>query len=141
MSTPSLLTFTIQSETINGNVNTVNNAIIDIGKKIEPQVITWRGYQVVMDTFAHALAQKVVYLDVPWLGGSNLQDGRRFQTNLPLLLRGDEITTFAEMNMPLQLIGSIEKVFTARLYNRDGTPVDPAQVLSVSLYFTYGSAD
>lgn len=139
MTTPSLLSFTIAGETINGYVNTVNGARIFIGTRIPAQTIRLKGYKVQMDSAPNALAQGEVYLQVPWLGSSNLIDGRSFAYQLPLVLDNAVVTIQSGLDVPLQLISDIESVFRASLHNRDGSAVDPAKVLKVTLYFSCGT--
>lgn len=139
MTTPTLLSFKIAGETINGYTNTVNGAKIAIGTRIPAQVVRLKGYKVVMDSAANALTQGEVYIQVPWLGSSNLIDGRTFAYQLPLMLDNAAVTIRTGLDIPLQLITAIESVFTASVYNRDGTAVDPAKVLSVVLTFSCGT--
>lgn len=136
--TPGLLTFTLKSETIAGYTNTVNGATCYIGKVIPHQTIVWRGYCIIMDSSADAVTQQDVYLRVPWLTGNCLTDMRPYATDLPCMLNGNVVTCFTEMTMPLQLTTDIPQIFTAALYNRDGTPVDSGKVLFAQFYFSYG---
>lgn len=139
MSTPSLLTIGLRTETLNGFSNTAAEATININKTINPQTIILRGYQVQCTSASYAFSQGEVYVDLPFLGGYCLTDGITYMSRLPLLLNYDQCTLFTEMTTPLRLSGPIPAQFVAKVYNRDGTLVDPSSILSVFLQFSYGT--
>lgn len=139
MSTPSLLTLNMATETLNGYNNTSATGTINISKIIEPQTIIWRGYRVQMDTQADALSQQLVYVDFPWLNSYCLTDGITYMTRLPIMLDNAVVTIKTEMTMPLRISQTINSQFNYAIYNRDGTPVNTSKVISVTLYMSYGT--
>lgn len=143
MSTPGILTITATGENVktpSGTVaNTVNGATLYIGKVIPHQTIIWRGYRVECDTAAHALAQRNVYVNIPWLGATNLTDGLPYQNALVVPLDNAIVTLKTEMTSPLALSIDIPQQFSWYCTNRDGSAVDATKVLSVQLFFSYGA--
>lgn len=139
MTSPGLLTITLTSETVQGNVNNTNGATIFLGISVLPQTLIMRGYHVEMASAAAALAQKVVYLQLPFLGSNTLIDGIPTAKRLQLPLDNNNVTNKIEMTTPLTLITPIQPSFQCACYNRDGSLVNPANVLYVSVYFSYGS--
>jgi hypothetical protein len=138
-SSPGILTITLTSETIAGSTNNTNGATIFTGTTIQPQTIIMRGYHVKMDSTASALAQNVIYLQLPFLGSTTLIDGVPTSKRLQLPLDNDAVTNKQEMTSPLTVIQPIPPQFQCACYNRDGSLVDTSKVLYVSVTFSYGS--
>ena len=139
MSTPSLLTIHMATETLNGYSNTSASGTINIEKIIQPQTIIWRGYRVQMDTQADALSQQLIYVDFPWLNSYCLTDGISYMSRLPIMLDNAVVTLKTEMTMPLRTSNTIQSQFNYNVYNRNGTPVNSSQVVSITLYFSFGT--
>lgn len=138
--TPSLLTIHMATETLNGYANTSAAGTINIQKTIDPQTVILRGYRVECDTAAHALAQQIIYVDFPWLGGYSLTDGITYMSRLPILLDNAIVSLKCEMTTPLRLSNQIPSQFQYACYNRDGTPVNTTNVKAITLQLSYGTS-
>lgn len=120
MSNHTLLTMHLGSETINGNVNLGYQGVIDIHRRIPKQTILLKAVRVEMTSAANALAQQIVYIDLPFLNSYSLVDGISYMSRLPILLDNAAVTV-RDMNVHLDLDSAIEPRFKMSVYSRDGS--------------------
>ncbi len=120
MSTNTLLTMHLAGESINGTTNTGYTGVIDIHARIPKQTVILKTVRVEMTTTAEALAERIVYIDLPFLNSYCLKDGVSYMSRLPVAL-DNNVVTLKDVNVPLSLDSSIESKFRMSVYKRDGS--------------------
>lgn len=86
------------------------------------------------DTAANALADKLIFVDLPFLSKSQLIDNVSKQGRLPILLENNAVT-YEDLDIDIQLSKNIEYKFNANVYKSDNTPV--TNMTSITLLFSY----
>jgi hypothetical protein len=115
--------------------STTNSAVINTVKKIPQQVLTLKVARVEYDTAAHALAARVIYVDVPWLSSNQLIDENIGRSYLPIPL-DNAIVTLYKPDLPVYMSDEAHEVFDFRVY--DSTfALASGGFAHISLQFSY----
>lgn len=115
--------------------STTPQKIVEQNNRIPIQTIRLVGYRIEMNSAANALAQQMIYLDVPFLSSAQLTDGTAF-FNYPFYL-DNAIVTLQDKNVNVYLKEPIKEKFKMSLRNSDGTLVDGANLVHFSAQFEY----
>ena len=113
---------------------TTNTKTCNISFKIPQQTIYLRGVRVEFDTAAHALATRIVYIDLPFFSQRFMIDTNPSYTYLPVLLDNAVVTVHWGQDVPITLNDTINERFEMRVLGTDFLPV--ANLVSCSLQFS-----
>ncbi len=112
------------------------DAIIDINTIIDVEEIVLSCVRVEMDSEVYALAEKIVYVDVPFLNSTNMIDGVSYMSRLPIPLQDLAVTHFYP-NIKLSLHSVIPRTYNLRVYSRSGRLC--TNIKSITLQFNYSN--
>jgi hypothetical protein len=113
---------------------TTNPCLISTHTQIPAQTIRLKYVRCEFSTSADALATKVAYVDLPFLGAQALVDQRENYYHLPLLLDNSQVTTY-QTDLPFQIAKSIQERFNVRVLNEAGLLAP--NLVSVTLQFSF----
>ena len=92
-----------------------NSKVCEISLNIPRQIIYLRSYRIQFDTIENALANPILYIDVPWLSGNQLIDTNPGYVYLPLFVDNAVVTFTFGKSIPVFLSRDIDKTFQIRI--------------------------
>lgn len=117
---------------------TTNDEIKNITYNVpSDQTIYLRGYRIELGSAANALAEKVLYLELPIYNVSKMLDANQGFTYLPILLDNAAVTHTYGMDLPISLGRDLQPEFRMRILNGTFTPV--ANLVSATFQFSLHS--
>jgi hypothetical protein len=93
-----------------------NVKTLPFGKAVPKQTCYLERVRVEFDTQAHALAARVIYVDMPWLSGNQLIDVNPGRFMLPILLDNDVVTSYTT-KLPLSMSHEVHETSEIRIYD------------------------
>lgn len=115
-----------------------NEKAINITLEIPQQTIYLRSYRIEMATAADALAEKVLYLDLPIFNSNKMIDSNVNHMYLPILLDNAVVTHSFGLDIPVAMSGPLSERFKMRLLNSSFQPVSDLTHASFQFYLSEG---
>lgn len=118
---------------------TSNDSVQNITYDIPPQTIYLRSYRVELTTSADALAERVLYLDLPIYNVSKMLDTNQGHTYLPIILDNAKVTVHYGLDLPISMGTELKPEFRMRILNSSFVPVSNFVSATFQFSMTQGS--
>lgn len=103
---------------------TSSTTTINLSNKVPQQIIYLVGYRVEMTDATAALANPILYIDLPWLsGGSQMIDQISGRSLLPIMLDNAKVTNWQGLNKPVYIKEDIQNNFDMNVRDSNGALV------------------
>jgi len=113
---------------------TTNTKLCNISLSIPQQTIYLTAYRVQMDSAINSLGARLLYIDLPILGGNQTLDLNVGRIYLPIMLDETRVTVQTGLNIPIYMSGVLPETFNMRVLNTSFAPT--ANLDSCTLQFS-----
>lgn len=111
----------------------VIDGMVTLNDSIDCSELILTSVRVECDSDANAMAERIIYVEIPFLNASNLKDSTNF-SRLPILLHEYDLTHYSP-NLRISLHQPIPKEYHFRVFSRSGALC--TVVKSITLQFNY----
>lgn len=112
-----------------------NSSTLSLKNQIPQQVMRLKRVRLEMSSAATALAQKIVYVDLPFLSNQQLIDGVNGRFYLPILLDNAAVTSYT-CDLPIYMSRHVHDTIELNVRSADGSLV--SNFVHVALQFEFG---
>lgn len=111
---------------------------VDMSYIIPKQVLLLQSVYIQLTGAASALAERICYIELPFLNSQTLIDNNLQRTCIPVFLENNAVTIQQTLQLPIYTNNTIPKVYTIRFLNSSFQPI--SNFVAGGVIFTFNEA-